>query len=132
MVPLNIRVTTRRFPSLGRIISVSSAHSRIPGVIALLRISLIVWFDVTEDSEVVPKFDGLIFVKATRLPASAVSKKSDPSVKKPASRPKPAKQEPKNEPVEDFLQPVLFILEDLTVGNSVLYARIRGAPTARD
>ncbi|CBK24370.2 uncharacterized protein [Blastocystis hominis] len=65
-----------------------------------------IWFDVTEDSEVVPKFDGLIFVKATRLPASAAPKKSKPSVKKPASRPKPtkpAKQEPKKELEEDFL-----------------------------
>ena len=49
----------------------------------------VVWFDVVEDSEIVPSFEDSIFVKATRLPASsagALKKLATSKTKVPVSK----------------------------------------------
>ena len=54
--------------------------------------SHVVWFDVTDEDEIVPLFEGSIVIKATRLHASAAKYLKTKKSSQNASKPSPAQR----------------------------------------
>lgn len=68
----------------------SNVHSKRIGVHFLCFSFTLVWFDVLDDSEVVPSFEGSIICKVTRLPARCAKVINQKSV--PKEKPQPSRQ----------------------------------------
>lgn len=86
-----IQLSIRHSLFLEHTTSDSNVHSKRIGVLLFSFFFFLVWFDVLDDSEIVPSFEGSIICKVTRLPArcaKVINQKSGSKEKEQPSEPK--------------------------------------------